>query len=390
MTLRFLTSGESHGAALLAILEGMPAGFAITAESINDELKRRQSGPGSGGRMKIEKDQVRILSGIMEGKTTGAPIGMLIENLDHVNWVGRQVKSYTIPRPGHADLSGAVKYAHNDLRPILERASARETAARVAVGAVCRQFLAHFNIHCAGYLSSLGSVRAHLDDMPLTERIANAQQNDVRCPDPQAATDMLALIQQTIEQGETLGGVIEAVMTGIPTGLGSHVHWDRRLDARIGAAILGIQAIKGIEIGPAFENTTRWGTQVQDPILLQDDHLTRSGNRCGGLEGGITNGEPLIVRAAMKPIATTLKTQNSVDLATSKTVPIEYERSDFTPVIRAIGVVEAMLSFVLADALLEKLGGDSLQEIEPRFNSLRKTSLQDLKMQTGDHVWWSA
>lgn len=390
MGLRFLTAGESHGPGITAILEGMPAGLMLSDEVINHDLKRRQSGAGSGERMQIEKDTVKILSGVMECKTNGGPVTLYIENQDHKNWLGRSVKPYTVPRPGHADLSGVIKYGHSDLRPVLERASARETAARVAVGAVCRHFLAQFEIKVGGYISSIGRISADLGEMSYEERIEKALGSEVRCPDTSAAQKMSDHIQEIISEGETLGGVIEVAVLNLPPGLGSHVHWDRKLESQIGAAVLGIQAIKGVEIGPAFENTRKPGTQVHDPILLDGNRLIRPSNRCGGLEGGITTGQPLVVRAAMKPIATTIKPQPSVDLAAGTPVPIHYERSDYTPVVRAVSVVEAMLAFVCTGALMEKLGGDSMNEILPRFEKLRRATIDDLKLSANKHVWWSA
>lgn len=388
MRLRFLTAGESHGPALLAVLEGLPAGLPLSAEVIDKELARRQRGYGAGPRMKIERDAVRILGGVMEGHSTGAPLALLIENKDHAKWHGRAVEAFVTPRPGHADLTGAIKYAYNDLRPALERASARETAARVAVGAVCKHFLAEFGIQVGGYVSAIGEVTADLDDIPLSNRAAQAEQTDVRCPDPEAAEAMRARIREIMEARDTLGGVIEVLALNLPPGLGSHVHWDRRLEARLGAAVLSVQAIKGVEIGPAFENARKPGTQVQDPIRLEGERIVRPSARDGGLEGGITTGQPLIVRAAMKPIATTLTPQETVNLQTGEEVPTQYERSDFCPVPRAVPILEAMIAFVLADALLEKLGGDSLSEMRPRFETLRQARLSDLKMDGEGHVWW--
>jgi len=388
MTLRFLTAGESHGPALLAILEGLPAGLPLTPEMIQKDLARRQLGAGAGPRMKLEQDSAAILGGVMGGVTTGAPLALQIENSDHARWRGKAVAPFTTPRPGHADLTGAVKYGYRDLRPSLERASARETAARVAVGAVCRGFLASFGIQVGGYVCSIAEVGADLDLMPLPERILKAQENDVSCPDPTAAAAMSQRIQQAMLARDTLGGVIEVAALGLPVGLGSHVQWDRRLEARLGAAVLSVQAVKGVEIGPAFENTRLPGTRVHDPIRLEGDLLVRSSNRSGGLEGGITNGQPLLVRAAMKPIATTLNPQQTVDLASGEEVPTRYERSDFCPVPRAVVVIEAMAAFVLADALLEKLGGDSLEEMQPRFAALKQARLSDLIMENHEQTWW--
>ena len=387
MTLRFLTSGESHGPALVAILEGLPAGLALTGEMIDHDLARRQQGVGAGARMKIEHDQVRILGGVMAGMTT-APLALLIENKDHTRWRNIAVAPMTIPRPGHSDLTGAVKYGYRDLRPALERASARETAARVAVGAACRILLAQFGIVVGGYVSSIGEIAADLTELSLAERITLAQASDVNCPQPAAADAMRSRIRQAMKEGETLGGVIEVAALGLPPGLGAYAQWDRRLEARLGAAVLSIPAIKGVEIGPAFENTRLPGTQVQDAIEVQDGVITRPSYRSGGLEAGITTGQPLLVRAAMKPIATTIASQRTVNLASGEASPTKYERSDFCPVPRAVVVVEAMVAFVLAAALLEKLGGDSLAEMAPRFAALRGMRLADLPMDNTEHTWW--
>jgi chorismate synthase len=388
MRLRYLTSGESHGPALVAILEGMPAGLPLSPEIINIELARRQRGYGSGPRMKIECDRVQILGGVMEGLTTGSPLALLIQNLNHAQWRGTSITPFTVPRPGHADLNAAVKYGYRDLRPGLERASARETAARVAVGAVCRHLLAQFGIRVEGYALSIGEVAADLSEIPLEERFMQAEASEVRCPHPLASKAMCQAIRQAVQEGDTLGGIIEIIALGLPPGLGSHVHWDRRLDARLGAAVLSVPAIKGVEIGPAFENARKSGTQVQDAIRLDGERLTRSTNRAGGVEGGMTTGQPLLIRAAMKPIATTLTPQQTVDLATGEETATQYERSDFCPVPRAVPILEATVAFVLADALLEKLGGDSLDEMLPRFETLRRARLSDLSMDDEEHIFW--
>jgi chorismate synthase len=387
--LRYLTAGESHGPALVAILEGLPAGLALTCETIDRELARRQRGFGAGPRVKaIEKDRVQILGGVMGGETTGAPLAMLIENRDHSKWKAREVEPFTTPRPGHADLTATLKYGYADLRPALERASARETAARVAVGAVCKHLLEQFGIQIGGYVTAIGEIQADLDGIPLTERPKKAEANDLRCPDPKAEEAMRQRISQIMQARDTLGGIIEVLALNLPPGLGSHVHWDRKLEARLAAAVLSVQAIKGMEIGPAFENAHLSGTQVQDAIRLENGDLVRQGIRSGGLEGGITTGQPLIVHAAMKPIATTLTPQASVDLARGQEVPTQYERSDFCPVPRAVPILEAVIAIVIADALLEKLGGDSLQEMHLRFESLRRARLSDLRLDDHTHVWW--
>jgi chorismate synthase len=373
---------------MMAILEGIPAGLELPTQIINRELTRRQRGYGASGRMKIENDRVQILGGLMAGVTTGGPIAMMIENKDHSKWAGKKISPMTIPRPGHADLTGAIKYAYPDLRLSLERASARETVARVAIGAVCKHLLAHFDIHIGGYVSAIGEITADLKNIPLTERASLAEKSDVRCPDSEAAENMRARIEEIIKAKDTLGGVIVVYALGLPPGLGSHVHSDRRLEAHLGGAIMGVQAIKGVEIGNAYENSRKTGTQAQDEIFLEGKSITRKTNHAGGIEGGISNGEPLLIRAAMKPIATTLTPQQSTDLANGKSTQTKYERSDFCPVPRAVPIIEAVVAFVLAHALLEKLGGDSITEIEPRFAALQKAQMEDFHMVNEGQTWW--
>ncbi len=389
-SLRFLTSGESHGPALTVILEGLPAGLPLSPADINADLARRQVSFGAGGRMKIERDAAQILGGVMAGLTTGGPLALLIPNLDHGHWQGRAVAPMTTPRPGHADLTGAVKYGYRDLRFALERASARETGARVAMGAACRKLLAEFGIRVGSYVVEIGGVTAALDDAAFEARLARAETSDVRCPDEAAAEAMRARIAAAMEAKDTAGGVFEVVALGLPPGLGSHVQWDRRLGGRLAEAMLSIPAVKGVEIGPAFENARHLGTEVHDEIFLQPEtgRLTRQTNRNGGLEGGMTTGEPLVLRAAMKPIATTLNPLRSVDLATGQPAATRYERSDYCAVPRAAVVGEAMLCFVLAGALLEKLGGDALAEMRPRFEALRQARLEDLALDNAPTVFW--
>ncbi len=389
--LRFLTAGESHGPSLTTILDGIPAGLPLTPEIINKELTRRQQGYGSGGRMKIEKDTVQILGGVMTGETTGAPIAMLVQNDDHVKWKGKAIEPMTAPRPGHADLTGAVKFGYKDLRPALERASARETTMRVAAGAVCKHFLNQFGIIVGGYVASIGEVQTDFGDMLYKERFIRAEESDVRCPIETSAQKMRAEIEKTIHGKNTLGGILEIVALNVPVGLGSFTQWDKRLEAKLAHAIMSVQAIKGVEVGDAFENAKLLGTQAHDAMSLSTRHpslVTRHSNRAGGTEGGISNGQPIVIRAAMKPIATTLLPQPTVDLASGTESPTKYERSDFCPVPRAVPILEAMVAFVLADALLEKLGGDSLNEMKPRFETLRKASLEDLPMDNIPHVFW--
>jgi chorismate synthase len=385
--LRFLTAGESHGPKLTAILEGMIAGVSLSPGPINHELHRRQQGYGAGGRMKIEHDRAVVTAGVMAGRTTGAPIALEIANLDYKAWADKEIPPLTTPRPGHADLTAAVKYGYRDLRPALERASARETAARVAVGAICKAYLGQFGIVVGGYVTAIGEVTAQLpDDLSYAERFARAEESEVRCPDPDASAAMMRHIWDIMQSRDTVGGVFEVIALGVPPGLGSHVHFDRRLSGRLLGAVGAIHAIKGVELGPAFANARLPGTAVHDEIVLGDDGtLHRLTNRAGGLEGGITTGEPILLRAAMKPIATTLTPLSTVDLATGQPSPTKYERSDFSAVSRAVVVAEAMVAWVLADELLGKLGGDSLDEQLPRFSALRGNRPADLPM---DDVPW--
>ncbi len=379
--LRFLTAGESHGPRLTAILEGMVAGLPLTAEMIDRDLARRQVAFGAGARMKIEKDHAAITAGVAGGRTTGAPVGLEVANLDYPAWASKDIPPMTVPRPGHADLAGAIKYGYRDLRLALERASARETTMRVAVGAICRAYLGHFGITVGGYVTRIGSVGMAVPESSYEERFAAAEQSDVRCPDPRAAEPMRQAIRDAMQAGDTLGGIFEVVVLGAPPGLGSHVHFDRRLDARLAGAMVSIQAMKGVEIGPAFENATLRGTEVHDEIMVDEEgRLSRRTNRAGGLEGGVTTGEPIVLRVAMKPISTTLSPLMSVDLATGAAAPTRYERSDFSAAPRAVVIGEAMATWVLADALMEKLGGDSLEEQAPRFAALRQSRLADLPM----------
>ncbi len=361
------------------------AGLLLSEDALLDDLARRQTGYGRGARMQIEHDRVRLTAGVMDGLTTGGPIALTIENRDWRNWREKDIAPFTVPRPGHADLTGTVKYGYRDLRLSLERASARETAARVAVGAVCKRLLAEFGIKVGSYVTMIGGVKAFLPaDPPPDEyrrRFEAAEESEVRCPDRAASDAMRERIREAIRARDTLGGVFEVVALGVPPGLGSHVHYDRKLDGRLMGAVGSIQAVKGVEIGPAFENAARPGTEVHDPIVRDErGSLTRPSNRAGGFEGGITTGQPVVIRAAMKPLSSTLNPLPTVDLATGEPTGAVYERSDTCAVPRAAVVGEAMVAFVLADALLEKLGGDSLEEIRPRFEALRRSHLDDLPM----------
>lgn len=370
--LRFLTAGESHGPCLTAILDGMPAGLEIDLDAVDHELQRRQGGYGRGGRMKIERDRVEVMGGVLYGRTTGAPIALRIENKDWANWRDRwaagDLPRLTIPRPGHADHAGVVKYGVNDARLISERASARETAARVAVGAMARQLLAEFDVAVGSFVTEIGGIQAAVPALSHAELWSLAKDSDLRCTDDRAAERMRRCIDAARQAGDSLGGVFHVTATGLPVGLGSHVQWDRRLDARLVAAVVSIPAIKGAEIGPAFQNAALPGTQVHDEIH-SDGHggVVRRTNRAGGFEGGMTNGMPIVVRAAMKPIPTTVSPLRSVDLETGESAETEYQRSDVCAVPAASIVGEAMVAWTLADALMEKLGGDSLDEMKNRY-----------------------
>ncbi|MEG1787865.1 MAG: chorismate synthase [Kiritimatiellia bacterium] len=368
MAFRYLSAGESHGPCLTVIIEGVPAGLALNEEMIALNLARRQLKAGAGGRMTIETDHATIEAGVMAGKTTGAPLALRIPNKDFSAWHGKSIPAYTIARPGHADLVACAKYNFDDIRCSLERSSARETACRVAAGAVARALLAPFGITAASYVASLGSLKT--DTVQLDAALSFAKTSSNQAPSQIDEDAFGKEIQSAKAKGETLGGTIVCVVQGLPIGLGSYVTPDRRLDARIGAAVLSVNAIKGVEFSNAFANTAVTGSQLQDPILLQNGHITRSTNNCGGLEAGMTTGQPLIVRAAMKPIPTTLAPQQSVNLATGEPSATTYERSDSCPVPRACVVIESVILIELAAALIEKLGGDSMDEMLARYSSL--------------------
>ncbi len=373
--LRFLTAGESHGPCLTAIVEGLPAGLRVNVELIDRDLRRRQGGYGRGDRMAIEQDRVEILGGVLYGRTTGAPVALRIENRDWANWRDRwasdSLPELTVPRPGHADYAGMMKYGLEDARPIAERASARETAARVAVGALTKQLLDRFAMAVGSYVTTIGDVTAEVPDLPHQELWSLAEESAVRCPDHEATTHMRRRIDEARDAGDSLGGVFVASATGVPVGLGSHVHWDRRLDARLIWAVTSIPAVKGAEVGPAFENSKKRGTEVHDELAPGPaQSVTRTSNRAGGLEGGMTNGMPVVVRAAMKPIPTTVTPLRSVDLETGEPAETEYQRSDVCAVPAASIVGEAMVAWTLAQAVVEKLGGDSLAEMQARARRL--------------------
>ncbi|MBK8305081.1 MAG: chorismate synthase [Chloracidobacterium sp.] len=370
MFFKFTTAGESHGKALVAIVEGVPAGLPIDIAAINHELWRRQQGYGRGGRMKIETDTVEILSGVRHGKALGSPIALTIENKDFVHWqdvmsseeLDEQPKNprlVTRPRPGHADLAGGQKYQTRDLRDILERASARETAARVACGAIAKQLLAAFGIEIKSHVVKLGTHPEHLLEKTWEEIASIPKDSPLNCADADAEQEMIAAIDKAKTDGDTLGGVIEVVAKGLPVGLGSHTSWEDKLDGRIARAIMSIHAIKAVEIGDGVANAGRRGSEVHDEIFHNGETFNRSTNRAGGLEGGITNGEELRVRGYMKPISTLRKPLHSVDIDTKEASDAAFERSDITAVPAAGVIGEAMLAIVLANSMREKFGGDS-------------------------------
>jgi chorismate synthase len=371
--LRYLTSGESHGPQLTVIIEGLPAGLEISEDDLRRDLARRQGGHGRGGRQKIETDFARIVSGVRGGFTIGSPVTLVLENKDHVNWTaemtaskeGYAPKPVTKLRPGHADLAGALKYGHTDIRNVLERSSARETATRVAAGGVARKLLSHFGIEILSFTQSIGTIDIGYDKVnPDTVTVEEIEASPVRCPDPDASKRMVADIDEVGEKGDTLGGTFRIIARGVPLGLGSYVHWDRKLDGRLAQAVLSINAIKAVEFGAGFEGAARRGSQFHDEIDYQDGRFTHRTNRAGGLTGGMTNGEPIDLRVAIKPISTMKTPLPSIDLNTKEKVQAHYERSDVC-VVPAAGVIgEAVVALTLADAFLEKFGGDSMPELE--------------------------
>ncbi|MCX7916206.1 MAG: chorismate synthase [Verrucomicrobiae bacterium] len=364
--MRYFTAGESHGPCLIGILEGLPAGLVLSVEKINQDLWRRQQGYGRGGRMKIESDTVEILAGIRRGETIGSPLALLVRNKDHTIDV---LPPVTKPRPGHADLTGVLKYNRQDARDILERASARETTMRVAIGAVCKQLLAELGIELVGHVVALGPVRAQTEGMTVQQIRERSEASPVRCADAQAEQQMIEAIDRAKSEGDTLGGVFEVMATGVPVGLGSHVHWDRKLDANIARALMSVQAIKGVEVGLGFEAARRYGSQVHDEILPAEEGgmVRRTQNHAGGFEGGMTNGQPVVVRAAMKPLSTLMKPMRSVDLQTGEEVRGAVERSDVCAVPAAAVIGEAVVAIELETEVLDKFGGDSLAELKRNF-----------------------
>ena len=380
MFFKFTTAGESHGRSLVAIIEGLPAGLEIEVEQINFELFKRQQGYGRGGRQKIEKDEVQILSGVRHGRTLGSPIALTIENRDFVHWqeimsseklesAPKNPRIVKRPRPGHADLAGGQKFGARDLRDILERASARETAARVACGAFAKQLLAQFSIEIKSHVIKLGSVPENYIEKTWEEISAIDELSPLRCADQTIENQMIQLIDKAKAEGDTLGGVFEIVAKNPPIGLGSHTSWNEKLDGRIAQAFMSIQAVKAVEIGTGVENASLFGSKVHDEITFENNLFKRTSNRAGGLEGGITNGEELRVRGYLKPISTLKKPLRSVDIDTKREDFAAFERSDVTAVPAAGIIGEAMLAIVLANSMREKFGGDSLTEMKANFES---------------------
>ena len=386
--LSFRTAGESHGRGLVALLEGIPAGLSLEmVRDVDPDLKRRQGGYGRGRRMEIESDRAEVLSGIRLGETIGSPVALVVWNKDSENWLEamsplppdpdgnpKALRSLYLPRPGHADLVGLLKYDRRDTRDILERASARETAARVACGAVCKKLLADFGVEIGSHVTSIGSVEAQVPHKLPEDLNSAVDESPLRTLDDEAALLMIEAIDQAKEEGDTLGGIFEVVVRGLPAGLGSYVSYDTKLDGRLAGAMMSIQAIKGVEIGVGFEGARRPGSEVHDPITTDESApraggIGRSSNRAGGLEGGITTGEPLVVRAAMKPISTLRKRLPSVDMRDGSAKDAAVERSDVCAVPAAAVVGEAMVALVLADAFLEKFGGDAMSEVRRNFES---------------------
>ena len=383
--LRWLTAGESHGPALVAILEGLPANVAVTSNDIGDDLARRRLGAGRGARMKFEADQVQILGGVRHGLTIGGPVAIQVGNSEWPKWTtvmspdpvpAEELEGLarnaplTRPRPGHADLAGMQKYGFDDIRPVLERASARETAARVALGAVSRAFLAQVGgIEIVSHVVELGSVVSTSDVLPTADDVAALDADPVRCIDATTSEQMQAEIQAAFKDGDTLGGVVEVVVHGLPPGLGSYVHWDRRLDSRVAGALMGIQAIKGVEFGEGFTLARTRGSQAQDEIVNDAGSLRRTSGKSGGVEGGMSTGEILRVRAAMKPISTVPRALRTVDVATGEESVAINQRSDVCAVPAAGVVAEAMVALTVADTFLEKFGGDSIDESRRNLES---------------------
>lgn len=382
--LRWLTAGESHGPELIAVLEGLPAGVPISLDLIREDLQRRKLGYGRGSRMKFEQDELHVSGGVVQGRTIGSPVALRIGNTEWQKWAevmspeptelsersrGRGA-ALTRPRPGHADLTGMQKYGFDEARPVLERASARETAARVALGAVARAFLAELGIRLVSHTVAIGPIAvAEGVPLPTPDQVALLDADPLRCADPETSARMVAEVEAVKKSGDTIGGVVEVLAYGLPPGLGSYVHWDRRLDSRLAGALMGIQAIKAVEVGDGFATTQRRGSAAHDELQVRDGEIVRETGRAGGIEGGMTTGQVLRVRAGMKPIATVPNALATIDVATGEAAKAHHQRSDVSAVPAAGVVAEAMVALILADAVVEKFGGDSIAETRRNLDS---------------------
>ncbi len=384
--IRFLTAGESHGPELTGIIEGVPAGFTISKEFIDSYLKRRQKDTGSGGRMNIESDEVFILSGVVNNISTGAPIALRIKNKDWENWKDKDIEPYVVPRPGHADLIGTAKYDLNDIRLVLERSSARETAMRSAIGAIAIQVLETMGISIYGYVSCIGKVEyRYSDDFSLDQMRKLTDDSPVSCPDADKSKEMEKEISNARKKKDTLGGSITTIATGVPPTLGSYVHWDKKLDAKLARILMSIQSVKAIEVGDGIESSKNYGTSVQDQYVLNEKEIKKESNNLGGFEGGMTNGENIELTAYLKPISTTLTPIKSVNLVEKEETETVYERSDTCAVPRAVPIFESAMALEILNAVLNKTGGDNKKEIINNFENIPSLNIDDFDLD--NKVW---
>ena len=384
--IRFLTAGESHGPELTGIVEGVPAGFTISKEFIDSYLKRRQKDTGSGGRMNIESDEVFISSGVVNNISTGAPIALRIKNKDWENWKDKDIEPYVVPRPGHADLIGTAKYDLNDIRLVLERSSARETAMRCAIGAIAIQILESMGISIYGYVSSIGKVDyRYSNDFSLDEMRKLTDDSPVSCPDADKSEQMEKEISNARKKKDTLGGSITTIATGVPPTLGSYVHWDKKLDAKLARILMSIQSVKAIEVGDGIESSKNYGTSVQDQYVLNKKEIKKESNNLGGFEGGMTNGENIELTAYLKPISTTLSPIKSVNLAEKEETETVYERSDTCAVPRAVPIFESAMALEILNAVLNKSGGDNKKEIIKNFENIPNLNIDEFALD--NKVW---
>ena len=384
--IRFLTAGESHGPELTGIIEGVPAGFTITKDFIDSYLQRRQKDTGSGGRMNIESDEVFISSGVVNNISTGAPIALRIKNKDWENWKDKDIEPYVVPRPGHADLIGTAKYDLNDIRLVLERSSARETAMRSAIGAIAMQILEAMDISIYGYVSSIGKVEyRYSSDFPLAQMRKLTDDSPVSCPDSDKSKQMEKEILEARKKKDTLGGSITTIATGVPPTLGSYVHWDKKLDAKLARILMSIQSVKAVEVGDGIESSKNYGTSVQDQYVLDEKEIKKESNNLGGFEGGMTNGENIELTAYLKPISTTLTPIKSVNLAEKEETETVYERSDTCAVPRAVPIFESAMALEILNAVLTKTGGDNKKEIIKNFENIPNLNIDEFDLD--NKVW---